>query len=384
MKNLLIAMSVLLLACCGTKQTSEIPVLDVTKSYPGKEVVLQDVADVEYVVLESADNFLVDYPTIGYIDDDILMMYNQGGDIMTFDRRTGKALHSFNRTGRGPGEYNAGIHSLAVDAKNKEIFVTMNSLSGSTPVYIYDFQGNHIRTLRFGTGWFPSLFHNYDDDHIMMYNDDMSMPEPYKLMSKTDTLFTMLPLRFEGREKMSLTQKVEGGSSTYSAGHNVLTNIPGGYMISETGIDTMYRWNTATGTLTPVMTRTPAFHSMEFPIGLYYDGESSDYMFLSTVERKYDFETNEGFETKHLIYDKAYGRFYEGGIVNGDIENGWELYINGNLGLPPGVVIVSYQPYQLMDWYDEGKLHGFPAELIASGRLREDDNPVLMIATLKQ
>ncbi len=384
MKKLLFVISVLSIASCGTKQTSEIPVLDVTKSYPEKKIVLQDIADVEYIALETADNFLIDYVFVRYMDDDILIMNNQSGDIMTFDRRTGKALHSFNRTGRGPGEYSGGIHSIAVDRKNNEMFMALGTLSDYTPIYAYDLQGNHIRTLRFEDSWFPRFFHNYDDGHVMMYNDDISQPEPYKLMSKTDTVFTLLPVRFEGRDKMAVTQTSENGTMTYSRDNLALAKTGEGYVISETGVDTIYRWNTSNGELLPLMTRTPRFHSMELPIGLYYLAESGDYIFLRTCERKFDFDTNKGFDSKNLIYDKTDGRFYEGGIVNGDIENNLIISPEGNPGLSAGVIVIHFEAYMLTDLYAEGKLCGKLAEIAASGRLKEDDNPVLMIATLKQ
>ena len=45
--------------CGGNKQTGDdFITVDVTKSYPQKELILQDFMDVEYVALETTDGFL--------------------------------------------------------------------------------------------------------------------------------------------------------------------------------------------------------------------------------------------------------------------------------------------------------------------------------------
>lgn len=51
---------------CGTSSTQEkeaLMVVDVTKSYPKKELILQDLFDVEYIPLETTDEFV----TLGWL-----------------------------------------------------------------------------------------------------------------------------------------------------------------------------------------------------------------------------------------------------------------------------------------------------------------------------
>ncbi len=385
MKNLLIVISILLLACCGTKETSQIPELDVTKSYPEKEIILQDVADVEYIALETSDGFLVGYPTVKYLDDDILIMHNGDGTIMIFDRKTGKGLHSFNHMGRGPGEY-SGIFAITADGDKGEIFVKDPNY---LPIYVFDMQGKPLRTidLQRNLGMFGN-FHDWDDGHLFVYSPfNPRRPDriPYYLISKTDSTVTELPLRFEGRDGMGITEVMANGVSTRGIGarHDGVVKTTDGYVVSEPGVDTLYRFNPATGEMTPLMARTPAFGSMTYPVGLFYRGESRDYIFLQTVERKYDFETRSGMEKVQLIYDKREGKFYEGNIVNGDFADPVLVSISGSTSFPPGVIVEGIQPIVLIEEYEKGGLQGRPAEIVASG-LKEDDNFILMIATLKQ
>jgi hypothetical protein len=321
------------------------------------------------------------------MDDDIMIAANNNGDIMTFDRKTGKGINSFNRHGRGPGEYpDPYIMSIAVDRSRNEMYVTLGVHYGGTDylIYIYSLEGKPLRTLKLNNFMFPNFFHSYDEGHLF-YRDpdyDTSSPEPYGLVSKTDTLVTRLPVRMEGRRTMQITIETAQGSRISRSGGYPIAHTREGYMFSEPGIDTMFRWNRATETLTPVMTRIPSFASMNYPIGLFYLAENDDYMFLQTVERKWDGpESSEGFKTVNLLYDKQDGGFYETTIVNGDFADERTSSFEPDPGVPAGVFVVALQPYELLDLHEQGKLRGRLAEVAPT--LKEDDNPVIMIVTLK-
>jgi predicted small lipoprotein YifL len=368
------------LSACGPKGPATIPVLDVTKTYPAKTLTLQDIATVEYIPLETREGFLVDYLTVSHMDDRRVITFNQAGDIMVFDRHTGKGLQSFNRKGRGPIEY-TGIFAIAVDEARGEMFVTPNSISsGDYPIYVYGLDGKPLRTHQFKTIQFPEFFHSYDDDRLFFYNNRTSNTEPYGLISKTDTLVTYLPVKFEGRANMFVSQRTENGYRGMRQG-DPIAKTRDGYMLSEPGIDTMFRWNRADESLTPVMTRTPAFNSMETPIGLFFLGENNDYMFLRSIERKYDFEAQKGFDMVDIFYDKRGGEFYGGKIVNADFADERQFTPQVSAALPAGVTVVPLQPYMLLDLHEQGKLRGRLAEIAPT--LKEEDNPVMMIVTFK-
>jgi hypothetical protein len=381
---------------CGSERkttpTEGMPVVDVTANYPAKTLTLQEIADVEYVPLETREKFFVEgiYPK--YMDDEIVIFSNSQEDILIFDRHTGKGISSFNRKGRGPSEY-IFVGSLAVDKAAGEIFVRD---ANNLPVHVYDMQGKPLRTLNLKRnlgGMF--FFHDWDDEHLFFYNParpDQPNAAPYTLLSKTDTLTTDLPIRLDGREGMSI--KVDfpnGGYMTRSAGTQ-LAKTHDGYMISEPGLDTMFTWNKGTGELTPVMARTPSFHSMEYPVVLFYMGESSDYMFLQTIERKWEFDgmsedmikrtaLSKDFKRVNLARNKADGSIYETKVLNGDFVDEREIVLQPNFATPAGQYVYTLQPYELLELNEAGKLQGSLAELVPT--LREDDNPVMMVVTLK-
>jgi predicted small lipoprotein YifL len=373
-----------ILAACGPKGPREIPVLDVTASYPAKNLVLQDIAGVEYIPLETREGFFADMSDIKYMDEEIIVTNNRKGDIIIFDRHTGKGLTSFNRVGRGPGEFpQPYIHSLAVDRDRNEIYVSngVKWTGEGYPIIIYDLDGKHLRTLGYHNLNAPAFFHSYDDGHLFFSNPDITIAEAYALISKTDTIVNFLPIKFEDRNTMTITQEIEGGVRSISTNSSApVAKTREGYMLSEPGVDTIFHWNRSTDKLIPVMARTPYFNSMKYPIGLFYLGESSDYMFLRTVERKWDFDTNEGFNSVPLIYDKQSGEFFEGTIVNSDF-NDQPVGLQIMPGVPAGVFVVVLQPYELLDLHEQGKLRGRLAEVAPT--LKEDDNPVIMIVTFK-
>jgi hypothetical protein len=362
---------------CGPKGAGTVPVVDVTKSYPKKDIVLQDVAGVEYLPLETREGFLLGHLIVAYMDDEVIVTHNRE-DIMFFDRRTGKGIRSFNRKGRGPGEY-TGIDELAVDMSAGELFVTPNSLSSGVDyaIYVYDLEGRTLRTLKFSGVQFPRHFTDYDAEHLFYYSTNASQAEPYRLLSKRDTVVTRLPVRFEGRESMMLRHNMEGGGIMGRTSGTPIVKAADGHMLSEPGTDTVFHLSRA-GRLTPVVAQTPSFRSMEFPIGLFWAGESRDYMFLQTIERKYDWETNRGFETVNLIYDKASGELFEGRLVNEDFDNRMFPLMNS---ISAGTFVFGVQPFELLELHEAGKLRGRLAEIAPT--LKEDDNPVMMIVKFK-
>ena len=369
---------VILLSCCERRIT-EIPVLDVTKSYPSKNIILQDIADVEYIALETKDGFLISYPPIQYVDEEIFVTNNRE-EIMIFDSKTGNSLNSFNRYGRGPGEY-TGIHSIALDREKNEMFTTTNSLSSNVqPVNVYDLQGKHLRTIGFRNLGFPQFFHSYNDEYLFCYNSNIEETAPYKLISKTDTTFTFLPVTFVGRDKMSVSQTENSGAiTTYYRNGGAILKTSDGYIFSEPGLDTIYHWNKRNEALTPVMIRIPSFKSMKIPVGVFISGQSSEYIFLNTIERKFDFETLEGFKTVKLMYDKKSGQFYEGAIMNSDFVDNKEVDISNPISA--GKFVVTLQAFELLELYKNGKLKGKLEEIVS--KLADDDNPVLMVVTFR-
>ncbi|GHU57547.1 hypothetical protein FACS189411_11400 [Bacteroidia bacterium] len=146
--SIISAIIVLILSGCrgGNKQsTDDIITVDVMASYPEKELILQDFMDVEYIPLETNDDFVCQ----GLMEDigrNIMLVRNRinDGDIFVFDRK-GKALRKINRKGQGGEEY-ANISRIILDEDNNEIFVESSS---ARKILVYDLYGNFKRSFKY-------------------------------------------------------------------------------------------------------------------------------------------------------------------------------------------------------------------------------------------
>ena len=91
----------------GNSSTDDFITVDVNKSYSSKkELILQDFMDVEYIALETNDDF-VNQGFVQAVGKEFILVknYRDDGDIFVYDR-TGKAIRKINRKGQG------GIHLL--------------------------------------------------------------------------------------------------------------------------------------------------------------------------------------------------------------------------------------------------------------------------------
>lgn len=73
--------------CSGDGQYKEalLPQIDVNEEYPEKEIFLQDVADIEYIPLETDEEMLFQGTIAAVSDKGILGVSQQGGKLFLFD-----------------------------------------------------------------------------------------------------------------------------------------------------------------------------------------------------------------------------------------------------------------------------------------------------------
>lgn len=144
----LILLILLLAAMSGC--TSEIKqsnddliIVDVSKNYPKKELILQDFMDVEYILLETNDDFLCQ-GIIQTVGKEIILVTNRinDGDVFIFDRND-KGLRKINRKGNSGQEY-VYIHDIILNENSDEIYINDNS---TRKILVYDLYGNFKRTI---------------------------------------------------------------------------------------------------------------------------------------------------------------------------------------------------------------------------------------------
>ena len=202
-----VAMLLALVGCmgCGNRSASSVDNLirvDVMADYPEKEWVVQDFLDVEYIPLETNDEFITQ-GSVKAIGKRFVLVTNllNDGNIFVFDRKTGKAVRKINRKGQGAEEY-AFINGIILDEEKDEMFV--NSASNKK-ILVYDLQGNFKRSFQHAEGAQYLDVFNYDADNLICYDMSASYKDGQKrdkefyhaLISKQDGSVTRaIPLPF--------------------------------------------------------------------------------------------------------------------------------------------------------------------------------------------
>ena len=129
-----VAMSV----SCGPSADIGMMTIDMEKSYPKKELAINDIWEMEYIALETDSLFLVSGGQPQHVGENKLgFVDNRTGNLLFFDAKTGKKAFCINRKGAGPEEYKS-VGALVMDEKTGEIFA-WSIIDGTFQVY--DAQG---------------------------------------------------------------------------------------------------------------------------------------------------------------------------------------------------------------------------------------------------
>ena len=171
---------------CGVDKSDSLVTVDVTANYPKKELVLQDFMDVEYIPLETTDEFVVK-GKITDVGKDILVLTNvRQGEILIFDRSTGKGLKKINRKGQGPEEYILPFN-VHLNKEEDEMFVNDGP---SSKIQVYDLDGNYKRTIPYKQGALVTNLYDYDENHFLSQNvyspENESSSSTFFLLSTQD------------------------------------------------------------------------------------------------------------------------------------------------------------------------------------------------------
>ena len=372
------------LAGCGQRQAGndDLITVDITKTPSSKkELILQDFMDVEYVALETKDDFL----NRGIVQDigkkTILVTNQDDGDIFVYDR-TGKALRKINRKGQGGEEY-ISCFTITLDEDNEEMFVNDISLQ---KIHVYDLYGNFKRSFQHkkggGTLFYNDVF-NYDKNNLICY-DQYNEEVPFVLISKQDGSITK-EIKIPYKKKILFLQQSRDEESFYiktPGPYRRIITYKGNWILSEPSSDTIYTL-LPDYSLRPFLVRTPAIQSMDPGVFLILRFFSDRYCFMETIKNVFDFDKQKGFPKAFFMYDRQEKAFLRYTVYNGDYTTKKEIYMNWLR--PVNHEIESWQALdanQLVESYKNGELKGRLKKIAAT--LNEDSNPVIMLIKHKK
>jgi len=383
--TLLVILLLVIVGCKGSEQSNDdFITVDVTKSYKSKiELILQDFMDVEYIQLETNDEF-VNQGFVWTIGKNHILVTNRNvfvsGDIFVYDR-TGKALQKFNRKGQGKEEYLL-CFGLMLDEENNEIYV--HSLP-EKKIQVYDLFGNYKRSLQYkenNNGMSFSEIFIYDKDNLICY-DKFNKKGGFFLISKEDGRITQkIEIPTKDTEMHRVIDRGEGVQVTVGP-DNVrgIYQNNGKWVLSEVLSDTVYNL-LPDYSLLPYILKTPSIQSMNPEVLLVLRLLSDRYIFFETVTNEFNYNSETGYPKKFLMYDIQKKDFFGYTIYNGDYSTKKEIFLS--VLRPVNHEIESWQPlesYQLVEALEKGELKGRLKEIAAG--LDAEDNPVIMLVKHK-
>jgi hypothetical protein len=385
---LFVFLGLVLIGCQQPVKTGELAIIDISKSFPKKEIHLQDIAEIEYVPLEmNKDVLLGSYSNLIYVSGQYIHIRDiMQGEIFVFNRNGTIATH-FNHRGQGDKEYN-NLSGVVFDEKNEEIFVF--DTSSARRILVYTVDGTYKRTLKYDEG-LSLKGYDIDDETLLVYDDyglrqNTYREKPYMFMSKKDgsivsELNINMPVRYSNSAVMSV--EVNGQSMIAPLTITLTNNRDYGQdlVIADMSLDTIFRLTKAKE-LTPLVVRTPSVHASE-PRTVWVSNLATE-KFIIFAKATLDFELvrrTQSISTETFMHEFETGETSEVSFVNDDYPSGknWEP---AGVSIPTKNVAVSLiQASGLVEAYKEKKLKGELEKVTAT--LDEEDNPVLMIVKFK-
>lgn len=370
-----------LVGCKEGTEVTDVITLDVNADYPKKELVLQDFMEVEYIPLETNDEFVTQGDVIAIGEKYILTKnWTNDGDIFVFDRKSGKGIKKINRRGQGGEEYNF-INGVILDEENKELFVNSSS---NKKIFVYDFDGNFKRCLNHAEGAEYLNVLNYDKEHLICYDMSIYYEEG---KNKSKRFYHAIISKQDGSIKQEIVLPfdivkapfVQKGDAIAVASVRPIIPNQKDWLLVETSSDTVYNYISKENKLIPFLVKTP---SKDPEILLTIGALTERYCFIQTIKKIFDFTKGRGFPTSNLMYDKQEKALFEVTVLNGDFEKKTKLDMTSS---PINGEIITYQTIaanRLVEAYKNNGLRGQLKEI--ASQMDEESNPVIMLLKSKR
>ncbi len=369
------------IGCSKDNEATNVVMVDIAGNYPKKELLLQDFMDVEYILLETNDEFVTQGDVMAVGKEYILVKnWSNDGDIFIFERKTGKGLRKLNRRGQGAEEYTL-INGIVLDEGKNELFV---NCTPSKKILVYDLFGNFKRSLNYVQGAEFMDILNYDENSLICYdmsvyyNEGKSKEKPFyhMIISKKDgSVVKGIPIPFD-IVKAPFVQKGDG-----IAVASVRPIIPykGNWLLVETSTDTVYNYVSRENKLCPFLVKTPS----ENPEILLTMGAVTErYYFMQTVQKVFDFDKRRGFPTISVVYDKQENAVFDAIVRNGDFAKLQSVdMVSHPINSDEIAAFQTLAANQLVEIYENNELKGRAKEIAAG--LNEESNPVVLLYKYK-
>ena len=367
------------------KSETTLPVLDLQKKYPQKTVNLQDIADVEYISLETHNDALLSSNYGTSITDSLIITSNRDDDVCIF-HRDGRFSHSFNHKGGSGQEYSM-IYEVRTNHTLNEIYIY-----DLRKIQVYDYNGEYKRTLKlYDKGIMLGHIFNLDNEHLLVEDtrnvDDEhkkeTNPYPYYKISVKDGTMTQIPLKIGFRIRDSFRWNDGDLFGKISLMLSPIAYINDELIIADYALDTVYAYRNEK--LSPIAVRENQ-HTNEFPLITTLEIITDKYYIWHSAEKKLKKDMEKMIiPEKTFLQERSTGKCIQIKLTDENItdkEYEFKRCISANnFTVPKNHALQYYPADKLIELNEAGKLQGELKEI--ASKLTFDDNPVLMLAKFK-
>lgn len=385
---------------------SELPIIDLEKEYPIKRMDIHEMADVEYIPLETTDRSLISTLAHTAVSDKYIVIGDvKFFNIFLFDRQ-GKFIRTIGKRGNGPGEYLA-FHAMDVDFDKEEVYIY--SLGNIQKMWVYSLDGKFLRDFKYEVSKKRldlKRIDNYDENFLLTYNDQY-WPSPYPEYNRAaDKTPYYLINKQTGAMKIAhkrliiphpvppyLDRMVKGPSGHYNwtVGYQIdflVRNGKDDILLVENSLDTLYTFENQE--LHPAIVRTPPTSAMKekrfiSPCAL----TDSFFIYRRVVlDNNLDKQENIFYDKRDFpayILNRNTGEIFQWEVYDSNVSTELSLNEGLSLGFPGNGFfysttrsnqIVSYHPLYRQRT-GKSKYKGKFKE--AHDCTQEEDNPILVI-----
>lgn len=354
-------------SCTSTDQEKGLTTIDLSKDYPKKEILLSEIADIQYVYMNEENDYIYGGNPL-YVSDHTFVFYSEGSFL--FFTKDGQPKSKFNHQGNGPDEYDY-FSKVVYDEANDELYILSEKR-----LIVYSSSGVHKRTIALSLSDDKRItsMANYDNGSLLLFDSDN-----FVLISKADgSELKRLDVSSGEKVKLYAINQNEQRVSVIASTQNQIVNYKDGLLLSDYSTDTVFFFN-KNKELIPVLIKQPSIHSMDPVIYANAFVEAADYLFYRKIIVKVQ---NGQLPSVYLMQNKKDGTVYEQEIKMDDFK-GKQVEIAPEIltsSSRHGLVVLDL--VELEEAYADGRLKGKLKELMEKID-RENGNNVYMLLTFK-
>ena len=393
----LILLIALLFGCTSNRQSPDIlPFIDIRKNYTEKEIILTDIADVNYLHLNTQNEEYLYSGGIQDVTENTILVFDWSSGSILFFSKDGNPKTRFNRYGQGPEEYlNKTLFNGIYDEARDEVYVPVDVIKGHY-IQVYSSTGKYKRKLNL-QGIIIGLMVHFDDESLLIY--DRSKLLNKASMEKTRDVTAFLPQlndssfilisKFDGKvlEYIEMPCLATDFSISSETGgimwpiYQRIVKCSNGFLLCNPENDTIYLYK-QDKSLTPILRKIPLLSDTNIRV-LDNCIDTGKYQFMK-VSRRRTSPRREDANEMYYMRDKETGEVFRQKIVLPDYK-GKEFFIHaagGGMRYLENGYQFSISLSELKQANRENRLSGKLKELVAA--LNEDtDNNIFMFVKFK-